>query len=638
VSSFPVPVHYDGISQADSCNCEPPDPWVAASPSYVIQSSNNLIRISSRTGAEISSLYDWALFDIPVWQFGADARILWDAYHARWVAVDLSTNSDLSFANNFINLAISETSDPLGVWDQYYFDFGNVLADYPGIASSTDKIVISQNEFINAGADFVGASLVILDWSEVLNPGTFTTLTYTGPVGSIAHTRPAQVLTPSAGVHLISEDVATGDVVYELVTGSVVSNTIAFTNFTNLRTSLGAVSLTTPPPPRQSGSPATIAEAVDERPTDAVWRNNQLWWVSTIGVDPGAGVVDAFLAQHVTTTTGSPTNWTSFSKYADGEDRFMGGIGLAGNGDLVVTYALSSPSTFVSSAVAGRSAVYGDQDEFLLDEGSATYNGTRWGDYVGVAADPLASSAVWLVGETAAGDGTWQTSIARVVSHDVTAPTAPVSPPRPALIAGTSFPSFTEPVRISWGASTDAGSGVARYELSTNTAGSGFDRPATVTGTSVVRSLEVGVSYQFRVRSVDVVGNASPWVTGPAFRPLVKQQTSATFTTGWSTSTSSRYSGGSVKYSSSAGKYAQFSFTGRSVAFVTTKAASRGSVKIYLDGVYKRTISTYRSSTLFRQIVYQFAWPTAGSHKIRFVVVGTSGHPRVDVDAILYLT
>ncbi len=639
VSSFPVPIHYDGIAQDEACiTCEPPDSWVAVSPSYVIQSTNNLIRISNRAGTAISSLYDWALFDIPVWQFGADARILWDAYHGRWVAVDLSTNVDGTFANNFINLAISETADPLGVWDEYYFDFGDILPDYPGIASSADKIVISQDEYSSAASLFDGASLLIIDWSEVLNPGTFTTLWYTGPVGSIAHTRPAQVLTASATVHLVFEDLATGDVVYQKVTGHVIGSTIGFPNFTNLTTSLGALAFTTPPAPRQSGSPTTIAKAVDERPTDAVWRNDELWWVSTMGVDPGAGTVDAFVAQHVTTTAGSPTTWTSFSKYADGEDRFMGGIGLAGNGDLVVSYAMSSPSTFVSSMVAGRSAIYGDQDEFVLDAGDSTYNGTRWGDYVGVAADPLGSSAVWLTSQTAATDGTWQTSIARVVSHDVTAPTAPASAPRPALIAATSFPTYTEPVRVSWGASTDAGSGIARYELSANVAGSGFGRPATVTGTSVVRSLEVGVSYQFRVRAVDVVGNVSAWVTGPLFTPLVKQQTSAVFTTGWSTSSSPYYSGGSVKYSSTAGKYAQFSFTGRAVAFVTTKAISRGSVKIYLDGVYKATVSTYRSTTLFRQVVYQFAWPTAGSHKIRFVVVGTSGHPRVDVDAILYLT
>jgi hypothetical protein len=637
-SIFPVPVHFDGITQAEACTCEPPDPWVAVSPSYVVQSTNSLIRISNRAGTAVSSFYDWSLFDIPVWQFGADARILWDAFHGRWVAVDLSTNADLTFANNYMNLAISETADPLGVWDQYFFDFGNVLPDYPGIASSTDKIVISADEFINTAADFRGASLLIIDWTELLNPGTFTSLWYTGPQGAIVHIRPAQVLTPSTTVHLIWEDVATAGVMYQKLAGSVVANSITFPNFTNLTTTLGALAFTTPPAPRQSGSPSTIVDAVDERPTDAVWRNNQLWWVSTMGIDAGTEVVDAFVAQNVTTTAGPPTAWTQFAKYADGEDRFMGGVGLAGNGDLVVTYSQSSASTFVSSMVAGRSGTYGDQEEFELDAGTATYDGTRWGDYVGVAADPLSTSAVWFPSETAAADGTWQTSVARIVSHDIAPPTAAATPPRPSLVAPSSFPSFTEPVRITWGASTDAGSGIARYELSTNVSGSGFDPPATVLGTSVVRSLKIGLTYQFRVRAVDVVGNVGPWANGPVFTPLVKQQTSATFTTTWFTSTSSVFSGGTSKYSTTAGKYATFAFTGRAVAFVTAKGITRGNVKVYIDGVFKASISTYRTSTLGRQVVYQFAWPTPGAHTIRLYVAGTAGHPRVDVDAILYLT
>ncbi len=67
---------------------------------------------------------------------------------------------------------------------------------------------------------------------------------------------------------------------------------------------------------------------------------------------------------------------------------------------------------------------------------------------------------------------------------------------------------------------------------------------------------------------------------------------------------------------------------------MTTKAASRGSFKVYIDGVYKGTFSAH-SSTAYRQIVYQYTWATAGTHTIKIVVKGTSGHPRVDFDAVL---
>ena len=68
---------------------------------------------------------------------------------------------------------------------------------------------------------------------------------------------------------------------------------------------------------------------------------------------------------------------------------------------------------------------------------------------------------------------------------------------------------------------------------------------------------------------------------------------------------------------------------------VTTKATTRGSFKVYVYGVLKATVSAFSSTTKFRQDVYQFSWSTAGTHKIKIVVSGTSGHPRVDVDAFL---
>ena len=70
---------------------------------------------------------------------------------------------------------------------------------------------------------------------------------------------------------------------------------------------------------------------------------------------------------------------------------------------------------------------------------------------------------------------------------------------------------------------------------------------------------------------------------------------------------------------------------------MATKAASRGSFKVYVDGVYRAKISTYSTTTRYRQLVYQFSWSVPGTHKIKIVVVGTAGHPRVDLDAFVVL-
>jgi hypothetical protein len=201
------------------------------------------------------------------------------------------------------------------------------------------------------------------------------------------------------------------------------------------------------------------------------------------------------------------------------------------------------------------------------------------------------------------------------------------------------------PTRISWGAATDASTNIDHYEVLMNVDSAGFSPVAsTTTGTSLVRPLLLGHQYQFRITAVDAVGNVGSPRDGFVFTPNLYQQTSAissakvTYTGTWGNSSSASFSGGSAKYATSAGASATFTATSvRGIGFVTTRASTRGSFKVYVDGVLKATISAYSSTTKFRQDVYQFSWATAGTHKIKIVVSGTSGHPRVDVDAFLTL-
>ena len=120
----------------------------------------------------------------------------------------------------------------------------------------------------------------------------------------------------------------------------------------------------------------------------------------------------------------------------------------------------------------------------------------------------------------------------------------------------------------------------------------------------------------------------------------VTQNTSSkvTWTGSWTTSSYSSYSGGSVRYSKSSGAKASYLFTARSVSFVTERGPARGSAKIYIDGVLAATVSTYSSTKSYRYVAFQKTWSSSGQHRISVVVSGTSGHPRVDVDAFPFLT
>jgi hypothetical protein len=89
-----------------------------------------------------------------------------------------------------------------------------------------------------------------------------------------------------------------------------------------------------------------------------------------------------------------------------------------------------------------------------------------------------------------------------------------------------------------------------------------------------------------------------------------------------------------VKYASIRGASVSYTFTGRAVAIVTTKSATRGKANVYLDGVLVVTVDPYSATTAYRSVVWTKTWASAGTHTVKIVVVGTSGRPRLDIDAM----
>ena len=243
--------------------------------------------------------------------------------------------------------------------------------------------------------------------------------------------------------------------------------------------------------------------------------------------------------------------------------------------------------------------------------------------------------AAWI--QFGTGDGRWQAPVEHGFQVDVTPPIitkGPTSGFATGYTVGT-----TAAVRTSWDGS-DVPSGLATWQLNRILVG-GTHYSASLPGTteSVVHALGFGKTYRYDVQPRDLAGNPSPeQATGSSARPLAYQGTTSAivYTTGFSTSTSTSYLGGSTRYATLAGKKATFTFTGRSVALVSTKARTRGKFEVYLNGVKKATIDLYSSTAKHRQIVWAMNVPY-GTHKVAIRVLGTSGRPRVDIDAFLRL-
>ncbi|HEY3164256.1 MAG TPA: GH25 family lysozyme [Candidatus Limnocylindrales bacterium] len=278
----------------------------------------------------------------------------------------------------------------------------------------------------------------------------------------------------------------------------------------------------------------------------------------------------------------------------------------------------------------------------LPDGATATFGvspttGTATTLDVTLAADPSATpvGTYPLTISGLGGDVTRTTTLNLVVADGI--PPTLVGPTT-SLFSGVTLGTSTVPVRIGWSATDPSGVSTSAVQRSINGASWTTSFGATTSSTAQ-GSIPNGGTGQYRVRSTDKFANTSDWATGPKVRASVFQQTSSavTWSGTWHTSSWSGASGGSVRYTTSKGASATFTFTGSSVAWVAAKGPTRGSVSLYVDGVYVKSVSLYASSGESRAIVFARSWGTVGTHTLKIVVAGSAGHPRVDVDAFLRL-
>jgi hypothetical protein len=193
------------------------------------------------------------------------------------------------------------------------------------------------------------------------------------------------------------------------------------------------------------------------------------------------------------------------------------------------------------------------------------------------------------------------------------------------------------PVNVVWKGS-DATSGVNHYTLYQSTDGGAFTKVATATTASKALNLKPGHTYHFQVTGTDNAGNTSAALAGPVYTlSLFQENTSAvTYSTGWTRQTLTGANGGSVDYATVAGKTATLSFNGFQVAWMSTEGPTRGSASVKLDSGTATTVNTHSTATKTAQIV-DVVSTVGGNHKLVVKVLGTSGHPRVDIDAFVVL-
>jgi hypothetical protein len=213
-----------------------------------------------------------------------------------------------------------------------------------------------------------------------------------------------------------------------------------------------------------------------------------------------------------------------------------------------------------------------------------------------------------------------------------------VGPPVVGFVGSTSMGKTSIPVRASWTA-TDA-VGVVAQQLERQLDGGTWSPVALIAAS--IRTLSwnatLGHNYAFRIKAQDAAGNWSAWATSATVKPIGYNESSGFIVRRgtWIYRTSTSAWGGHYRTASLAGASARLTFSGRGVAFISRRSGVRGKVRVYVDGTLRATVNLY-GVTSWRRVAYVTSWPSVGTHAIKLVVVGTAGHPGVDLDGVVVL-
>ncbi len=280
------------------------------------------------------------------------------------------------------------------------------------------------------------------------------------------------------------------------------------------------------------------------------------------------------------------------------------------NGPLTVTWSTTTPTALVSS--------YG-----ILVDGktvaTAAAKATSARLTLGPGTHRVQVKAVHQSGRTV-------TSAARTVVAETTVPTF-TTKPNLALRTGT-VNTAAVPLTLRWKATDNVSLKQAKLTAP-------LARTYGPTVTSAAHTAKSGAATTWSLRAYDVVGNsATASVSGT---PVTLQETSAAKTGTWTVKSSSNYLGGKSRTSSTKNASLTWTFTGRSIAWVVSRAATSGQADVYADGKKVTTVDLRSATTTYRNAIWTKTWTSSAKHTLKIVVKGTAGRPAITTDGIVYL-
>ena len=402
----------------------PPDCDMAVGPNHVVTTVNSTIAFYDKaTGTQqfIQSLNPGGFFGAAnQGDFVSDPKCFYDKISGRFFVVQL----DLAFADtevdsiSNITVAVSDDSNPNGVWTAYTFSTkinipngttdAYYWSDYPGWGYNKDALVFSGNMFPFGDNPYGGCMILTIPKPALLNAQ---------PAGA------ARVRLPNSGTVQIGRMYdPTLDRVYAMERGNGSSVKIhSINNVLSLSPTVSSITMTVPTFAQAQPAVSTGGnqlDPLDGRILNCAYRGNSLVGAHTIAVSAGDRRCACRWYEFIMGTW--PTSGTPTLRQAGtvlpqtGEHVWMPAININKFGDIGMIFSRCSSTIPSDIQVCGRKVTDGlgtMSAPQTIDQGSGNYTAGRWGDYFAVDVDPANDAGFWGYAMKIAAGGVWKTTV-----------------------------------------------------------------------------------------------------------------------------------------------------------------------------------------------------------------------------------
>jgi len=391
----------------------PPDTIGAAGPNHLVEFTNDVVGIFSKTGARLREVTLEQFFSPLNPTFTFDPRVLYDQYSGRFIAVALD---GFDAPNSWLLLAVSETSDPTGRWFFWKIDADmdgtqqtDQWADFPDLGVDQDAVYLTANMYPTTGNNFYLKVWVVPKAQLLTGQQTITWTEFSrirnDPQGNFVFTlRAAHTFGAAPGEYLVSfwDSFPPADTPLQVWR---VINPLTNPTFEHVANIPIPTGFSQPPVP----IPNNGDQRNDFRLLNAVYQNGSVWTAHSIGLQNKSVVrwyeVDVLNRQlrQVGTIDQPAERWYYYPAVA-----------VNNLGDMVISLSGSSQNEF--PGVYFTAHLRNDPPGFthpvqLVKAGEASYSLPRWGDYGGAALDPADPLQVtfWVVNTYALPSDRWGT-------------------------------------------------------------------------------------------------------------------------------------------------------------------------------------------------------------------------------------